>query len=59
MKHTIEAVINLICDIPVATVIAWHFFVAALPTIVLTVTLLYTLTQWAFVLWKWKREKDK
>ena len=58
-EHFIEAIIAFIKDWPILLLLYFHYFVAALPTIMLVLGFIYLLMQIIYLRWKWKRERER
>lgn len=41
---------------PVGTILWWNAFIAAVPTIIMLLTLGYLLLQIGYLVWKWKKD---
>lgn len=59
MNHFIDILKGLLRDTPVFAMLAWHWFVAALPTILLVLAFIYAIMNISYLWWKWSKEAKK
>ena len=58
MKHIAQATVEVIKTAPVAAILYWNAFIAAVPTITMLLALTYLILQISYLLWKWRKEKQ-